>query len=63
MSILIRDSYQCRSCGRVCSGKREAQVDHIIPRDRGGSDDPENLQTLCISCHSRKTLNEHRNLC
>jgi 5-methylcytosine-specific restriction protein A len=33
-------------------------VDHIIPREAGGSDDDENLQGLCHACHSRKTAQE-----
>lgn len=33
-------------------------VDHILPRARGGSDSWDNLQALCHSCHSRKTANE-----
>lgn len=36
------------------------EVDHIIPRRRGGPDTPANLQCLCKSCHSRKTLAETR---
>lgn len=31
------------------------EVDHIVPRRAGGKDVIENLQSLCITCHSRKT--------
>jgi 5-methylcytosine-specific restriction protein A len=33
-------------------------ADHIIPKRQGGEDIMENLQGLCDSCHSRKTLLE-----
>ena len=33
---------------------RALQVDHIVPRSRGGTDDPDNLQALCYSCNSMK---------
>lgn len=33
-------------------------VDHIVPRARGGTDDESNLQALCHECHSRKTALE-----
>ena len=32
------------------------QVDHIVSRAAGGGDEDSNLQSLCASCHSRKTM-------
>ena len=32
-----------------------SHVDHIVPRSADGTDEWSNLQTLCASCHSRKT--------
>ena len=58
LTILKRDCYLCQSCrkeGRVIAGNI---VDHILNKDNGGTDDPENLQTLCRSCHATKTGRE-----
>jgi len=53
--ILHRDLYTCQSCGRVTP---ELEVDHIINKAQGGSDDDNNLQTLCAPCHKLKTSAE-----
>lgn len=34
------------------------EVDHIVPRRRGGSDDETNLQGLCRRHHSAKTVRQ-----
>jgi len=34
------------------------EVDHIVPRAEGGTDDDENLQPLCKRHHSMKTVRE-----
>ena len=36
------------------------ELDHIVPLIDGGSHDDENLQTLCIPCHTAKTAEEAR---
>jgi len=47
--ILDRDGHTCQVCGMNGNS-----VDHIIPRNLGGSYEEWNLQTLCISCNSAK---------
>lgn len=47
---------ECRSNGRLT---KATLVDHIIPIRRGGDPlDDSNLQALCNSCHSRKSILE-----
>ena len=62
MRVLVRDSFQCRKCSRICSSPREAHVDHIQRRAETLSDDLEGLQTLCASCHGKKTAREQADL-
>jgi 5-methylcytosine-specific restriction endonuclease McrA len=50
--VLERDGRTCNHCGQS-EGKME--VDHILPRHRGGDDSMGNLQTLCQRCHIKKS--------
>lgn len=53
--IRQRDNFTCRRCGKYGpNGGGELHVHHIKPRGRGGSDDPSNLITLCLDCHSKQ---------
>ena len=48
--VLYRDGHECRLCG----GRRKdpvLEVHHKIRRIDGGSDRPDNLITLCSTCH------------
>lgn len=51
-AILKRDKRRCVKCG--C--KKWLHVHHIVPRSKGGSNDHDNLVTLCDICH----MEEHR---
>jgi 5-methylcytosine-specific restriction protein A len=37
---------------------KASDLDHKVSRKLGGTDEPNNLQALCHSCHSRKTAKE-----
>jgi 5-methylcytosine-specific restriction protein A len=55
-AVLLRDSYQCKQCGRV---SKSNEVDHINPLERGGDgENMGNLQTLCKTCHDLKSKAE-----
>lgn len=45
-----RDDWTCQHCGTHCG----LTVDHVVPVSQGGSDDLDNLQTLCGPCNSSK---------
>ena len=51
--VLKRARFRCELCG-VSADIRALEVDHIVPRNRGGTDDPDNLQALCYSCNATK---------
>lgn len=54
--VFLRDLYTCQACGcGVGISKGDAHCDHKVAKDKGGTDDIENLQTLCASCHGEKT--------
>ena len=48
--IIERDGNKCVECD-TCE---HLTVDHIVPVILGGKTNPDNLQTLCRSCNSRK---------
>ena len=63
-AVLARDTWKCLSCGR--SSKEDGvllEVDHMIPRSKGGSDDMSNLQTLCKKCNIGKSNRDSTRLC
>ena len=56
--VLARDLYLCQPCLTAGRTTQADAVDHIIPKAQDGTDDYENLQAICDSCHKRKTRDE-----
>jgi ATP adenylyltransferase len=50
---LSRARYRCELCG-VSAEHKALEVDHIIPRNKGGTDGVSNFQALCYSCNAIK---------
>jgi len=51
--VYQRDGYRCRNCDRKggANGNLELHAHHVVPKSQGGSDETENLITLCKHCH------------
>lgn len=49
-AVLHRDKYTCQICGKK---NKRLEVHHIVWRSKQGTDDEENLITLCKSCHDK----------
>lgn len=50
-NILKRDQHKCQYCGRPSV---PMTLDHVIPKERGGSDSWENLVCCCHTCNRKK---------
>ncbi|MEJ2608197.1 MAG: HIT domain-containing protein [Anaerolineales bacterium] len=51
--VLKRARFRCELCG-ISADEKALEVDHIVPRNHGGSDDISNFQALCYSCNAMK---------
>lgn len=54
IKVFERDNYRCQICGRGAQDGVTLEVDHIIPRAKGGSNNINNLQVLCFDCNRGK---------
>jgi len=47
---LSRDQYRCQTPG--CRNTRFLEIHHLVPRNKGGTNELKNLITLCGQCHA-----------
>ena len=58
-NILARDDYLCVMCLQRGILTPATDVDHIVQKADGGTDDWDNLQSLCKDCHKDKTVRDN----
>lgn len=58
--LIARDGLICGICGRALESLATSDVDHILPRSLGGSNDLSNLQLSHAGCNrSKQALRDH----
>ncbi len=48
-AVFLRDGHTCQYCGRAAEN-----VDHVVPRSRGGSHTWDNVVAACRRCNGKK---------
>ncbi len=57
-TLLKQQKGKCAHCGLYFTEESVLEVDHIIPKSKGGKDEYKNLQLLHRHCHDEKTAND-----
>lgn len=52
-NIFLRDRHTCQYCRKVFT-EDKLNLDHVVPRDKGGATTWENIVTSCFACNSKK---------
>ena len=53
INIFLRDQNICQYCGRKLP-RKELNIDHVVPRSRGGTSIWENVVCSCLECNRKK---------
>ncbi|MBW4574176.1 MAG: group II intron reverse transcriptase/maturase [Aphanothece sp. CMT-3BRIN-NPC111] len=57
-TLLKRQKGKCAHCELHFSNESVMEIDHIIPKSKGGKNDYKNIQLLHRHCHDKKTAND-----
>lgn len=52
-NVFERDKNTCQYCGNVFD-RKDLNLDHVLPREKGGQTTWENIVCSCIPCNTRK---------
>jgi len=53
-NVFMRDKFTCQYCEKILP-ETKLNLDHVIPRDKGGKTTWENIVTSCVKCNTRKS--------
>ena len=51
IAVYSRDNFRCLWCGT----DQDLRLDHFVPWSAGGTNDPDNLRTLCNPCNDKRS--------
>jgi 5-methylcytosine-specific restriction endonuclease McrA len=52
-NVFLRDRFTCQYCSKILP-ESQLNLDHVLPRDKGGRTTWENIVTSCVRCNTRK---------
>jgi len=58
-AVLRRDKFACRQCGRTADDGVKLEIDHRLPKSKGGTNAQSNLWVLCDACNRGKSDREN----
>jgi RNA-directed DNA polymerase len=58
LKLLRKQKGKCPWCSQSFNGSSILETDHIIPKNKGGTNERSNLQILHVECHLEKTISE-----
>jgi len=53
-NLFLRDDHSCQYCGYHSEDRRKFNLDHVIPKSRGGLMTWDNIVLSCVKCNSKK---------
>ena len=53
--VLRRDGFRCQYCGKTAQDNIKLHIDHVKPKNRGGTYEIDNLITACKECNLGKS--------